>query len=192
MDHKEFIENAKKTESHVDTLKINRHYLSVVTLMFIEVSEMLDGIKKQAFYGDSEKLINELGQRLHNINEKSGILMQILEQHGHSGVVNEEHVDYLDTRICHALIGMMTEAGELGECLHNGLETGEFDTVNIMEEFFDGDWYKAIGTDAIGGDWSEQWERIINKLKARFGDKFSEEAVKNRDKDKERAILEGK
>lgn len=192
MNHVEFIENAKKTESVVDTLKINRHYLSVVVLMYIEVAEMLDGIKKQAFYNNPEKLTKQLSDRLENINGLSGNLHQILQQQGTAGLLEQEHVEYLDTRICHAIIGIMTESGELGEALYRALEEGEFDTVNVMEEFFDGDWYKAIGTDAIGGDWSEQWQRIINKLKARFGDKFNEEGAKNRNTKKERSILEGK
>lgn len=191
MDHLEFIENAKKTESVVDTLAINRHYLGIVTLMFIEISEMLDAIKKQAFYGDPEKLRNELPARLQNINEFSGSLQQILQLQGIDSVINEEHVDYLDTRICHAIIGIMTESGELGEALKHALDTGEFDTVNVVEEMFDGDWYKAIGTDAMEVEWDDQWDRIINKLKARFGDKFSAEAAKNRDTERERKILEG-
>lgn len=190
MDHKEFIKKAKITESHVDTLKINRHYLNVVTLMFIEVAEMLDAIKKQAFYGDSDKLTSEMNTRLENINNISENLSQMIHSYGPNVVINEDHVDYLDTRVCHSVIGLMTEAGELGEALHNALESGEFDRVNVLEEMFDGDWYKAIGTDALNEDWSNQWERIINKLKARFGDKFSEEAAKNRNTKAEREILE--
>ena len=190
MNHNEFIENAKKTESHVEKLNINRHYLSVVTLLFVEVAEMLDAIKKQAFYNDPLKLSAELSERLSNINEMSGTLNQILSAQGLDGVLDQEHVDYLDTRVCHAIIGIMTEAGELGEALHSALESGEFDRVNVLEEMFDGDWYKAIGTDALGEDWSNQWDRIINKLRARFGDKFSEEAAKNRNLERERQELE--
>jgi len=192
MNHKEFIKNAKKTESQVDSLAINRHYLGIVTLMFVEVSEMLDAIKKQAFYGDSEKLQNELPTRLKNINELSGNLHQIIEVQSIENITKEEPVDYLDTRLCHAIIGIMTEAGELGEALKLALDVGEFDSVNVAEEMFDGDWYKAIGTDALGVEWSDQWQRIINKLKVRFGDKFSQEAAKNRNTDKEREILEEK
>jgi hypothetical protein len=192
MNHYEFIENAKKTESVVDSLKINRHYLSIVILMHIEVTEMLDGIKKQAFYNNPKKLTSELSQRLVNINELSGQLYKILQHQGHDGLLNQEHVDYLDTRICHGIIGIMTESGELGQALHKALETGEFDEVNVLEELFDGDWYKAITTDAMDADWSDQWERIIAKLKARFGDKFSEESANNRDVKKERKILENK
>lgn len=190
MNHYEFIENAKKTESIVGSLKINRHYLSIVILMNIEIAEMLDGIKKQAFYNNPEKLTNELGERLQNINQLSGQLYQILQHQGNEGLLNQEHVDYLDTRVCHGIIGIMTESGELGEALHKALETGEFDNVNVLEELFDGDWYKAITTDALEADWSDQWERIIAKLKARFGDKFSEDAANNRDLKVEREILE--
>lgn len=190
MDHKEFIERAKDTESIVDSLAINRHYLGIVTLMFVEVSEMLDAIKKQAFYGDPEKLQSELPDRLKNINELSGTLHSILENQTMEQIVNEDTVDYLDTRLCHSIIGIMTEAGELGEALKTALDTGEFDKVNVAEEMFDGDWYKAIGTDTLGVEWSDQWERIIAKLKARFGDKFSNERANNRDTEKERQILE--
>ena len=150
MDHKEFIENAKKTESIVESLAINRHYLGIVTLMFVEVSEMLDAIKKQAFYNNPKKLQTELPDRLKNINELSGTLHSILQNQTMEEIVNVDTVDYLDTRVCHSIIGIMTEAGELGEALKKALDTGEFDKVNVAEEMFDGDWYKAIGTDALG------------------------------------------
>ena len=52
------------------------------------------------------------------------------------------------------------------------------------------DWYKAIITDELNIEWEDGWEKIINKLKARFGDKFNTDGANNRNLEKEREILE--
>jgi NTP pyrophosphatase (non-canonical NTP hydrolase) len=66
------------------------------------------------------------------------------------------------------------------------------DTVNLMEECGDICWYLAIILHELGYTWAEVWKRNIEKLKARYGDKFTETRAEDRDLEKEREILEEK
>lgn len=95
-----------------------------------------------------------------------------------------------NTRILHAAIGCVTESGELLDALKKQMYYGrELDIVNVKEEAADILWYLAILFDELGTDFETEQERVINKLKARFPDKFTEEKAFNRDLDKEREVL---
>lgn len=94
-------------------------------------------------------------------------------------------------RLLHAGIGLSTEAGEFLDALKKHIFYGkELDRVNLAEEMGDLFWYMAIISDELGVEFSDVMNRNITKLKARYGEKFSESAAENRDLDKERAILE--
>jgi NTP pyrophosphatase (non-canonical NTP hydrolase) len=94
-------------------------------------------------------------------------------------------------RILHGIIGISTESGELLDAIKKHLMYGKpLDEVNIKEEVADCFWYMAILADTLGFSFEEIQERNIAKLKARFGDKFTEESAINRDLEKERKILE--
>lgn len=189
MEHKEFIQNAIKTESVVDELNIDRQFLIQSLELFIETTEVLDAIKKQAFYNNPKKL-NSLSEGLNKISILTNKLAFTLH-HIQNGDFSPETVSDVNTRIAHGVIGIATESGELVECFYNALiNNDDIDTVNLIEELFDGDWYKAVISDELDIDWNKGWETIIEKLKARFGDKFSEEKANNRDVELERKILE--
>lgn len=99
----------------------------------------------------------------------------------------------VDPRVLHASIGLVTESGELIDALKKTIFYGkELDIVNVKEEAGDLLWYLAILFDAIGTDFETEMERVINKLKARFPDKFTEDKAFNRDLKTEREILEEK
>jgi len=51
-------------------------------------------------------------------------------------------------------------------------------------------WYLAIACDELGVEFESLMETNIAKLKARYGEKFSEHKAENRDLDSERRILE--
>jgi len=190
MDSKEFIKNAVKTESRVDTLNIDQLVLEDALKIFILSSELLDGIKKQAFYNNSKKLDDKALHHLSQLMSVTQSLGRNLEE-VKSGVRPPVSPEDINTRVAHGVIGISTEAGELAECFLNSLESGDpIDAVNLTEELFDSDWYKAVISDEYDIDWGEWWAKIIAKLKARFGDKFSEEAANNRDTTTERKILE--
>ena len=94
-------------------------------------------------------------------------------------------------RLLHAGIGLATEAGEFLDALKKHVFYGkELDTVNLREEMGDVFWYCAIIADELNVDFAEVMERNIAKLKARYGEKFTEERANTRDLNSERQILE--
>lgn len=94
-------------------------------------------------------------------------------------------------RLLHAAIGLATEAGEALDAMKKHLFYGKaLDKVNLKEEMGDLFWYLAIMADALQIDFSDIMERNIEKLKARYGNKFCDNKAINRDLSTERAILE--
>lgn len=94
-------------------------------------------------------------------------------------------------RLLHAGIGLATEAGEFLDALKKHVFYGkELDTVNLSEEMGDIFWYCAIIADQLGINFDDVMQTNIDKLKARYGDKFTEDAAVNRDLKTERQILE--
>ena len=94
-------------------------------------------------------------------------------------------------RLLHAGIGLATEAGEVLDALKKHVFYGkELDRVNLREEMGDIFWYCAILADQLEVDFAEVMERNITKLKARYGEKFSEQKATTRDLETERKILE--
>lgn len=94
-------------------------------------------------------------------------------------------------RLLHAGIGLATEAGEFLDALKKHIFYGKsLDTVNLSEEMGDVFWYCAIISDELGVNFAQVMETNIAKLKARYGDKFSESAATTRNLEVERKILE--
>lgn len=94
-------------------------------------------------------------------------------------------------RLLHAGIGLSTESGEFLDALKKHIFYGkELDRVNLAEELGDLFWYMAIVDDELGIEFESVMERNIQKLKARYGEKFSEEKAENRDLESERSILD--
>ena len=94
-------------------------------------------------------------------------------------------------RLLHAAIGLCTESGEIQDQLKKAIFYGKpLDKVNLAEELGDLFWYMAIMSDALSVSFADIMEKNIAKLKARYGDKFTENAALNRDIPAERKILE--
>lgn len=98
--------------------------------------------------------------------------------------------------LLHSVIGMMGELGELASNLEKSLWYGQpFDAVNHKEEYGDVMWYIAEGLRGLDleMDLEEVLQKNIAKLAARYPKEFSEHLAKeeNRDRQKERKILEG-
>lgn len=93
-------------------------------------------------------------------------------------------------RLFHGIIGIITEAGELLEALAKNSKGEELDEVNVAEELGDVTWYCALVAKELGVSYEAQLEKNIAKLKARYGEKFTEESAINRDLETERTILE--
>ena len=98
-------------------------------------------------------------------------------------------VEYM--RLSHAGMGMATEAAEFLDVLKKHAFYGKpLDKVNLAEEIGDLFWYIAVACDELGVNPSEIMQTNIDKLKARYGEKFNAEGALNRDLDNERDILE--
>jgi hypothetical protein len=96
-------------------------------------------------------------------------------------------------RIIHALLGKISELGELIECLLPALTThssGIVDTVNLQEEMGDDEWYDAILMNVFLISPEAVLQCNIDKLRARYPEKFTEDKAVNRDLEKERQILD--
>lgn len=96
-----------------------------------------------------------------------------------------------DMNLLHAAMGISTEAGELMDAFKRKMFYGkELDVVNLKEEMGDIMWYMAILMRELDLDFHEILQLNIDKLRARFPDKFTEFDALNRNLDKERKILE--
>ena len=94
-------------------------------------------------------------------------------------------------RLLHAIMGMVTEAGEAADMLKKHIFYGkEYDQINLIEEVGDMLWYIAIALDEMNITFEEVMERNIAKLKARYGDAWTQQRANERDLEKERKELE--
>ena len=98
-------------------------------------------------------------------------------------------------RLQHAVTGLHTEAGELSDALKKHIYYNkEVDAVNIKEEIGDVFWYAWLALDELsklyGFDPEDVLETNLIKLRARYPEKFTEDAAVNRDLAAEREILE--
>lgn len=94
-------------------------------------------------------------------------------------------------RLLHGGIGVATEGGEILDALKKHIFYGKpLDEVNLKEEVGDLLWYIAIICDELNTSFDEIMSTNIEKLRARYGGKFSEVKALNRNLQTERAILE--
>lgn len=90
----------------------------------------------------------------------------------------------------HMVYGMMTELGELVDTYKKHYAYGkELDMVNVMEELGDIMWYWAGMCSITGINPSFALISNIDKLMARYPDRFDKEQALVRDLEKERDIL---
>lgn len=178
----DFIANALRTKS--DKFygnKVTLYELKCTLLWCIESLRHLDRIKKALFYGKPFTHIYQEG-------ETSERVADLPERIGRTVGNDEAAIDLL-----HGIIGKATEAGEMLEQLLAVAEgSAEFDPVNCKEETFDSQWYDAVICNALGVTFEEGQRNIIEKLRARFPDKFTEQSANVRDLEAERKVLETK
>ncbi|MBT5185333.1 MAG: nucleoside triphosphate pyrophosphohydrolase family protein [Kordiimonadaceae bacterium] len=131
---------------------------------FAATGETLDNQKRRLFYGKGDALTG--------------------------GEVDGFAINGLNGNIVHAIYGLCTEAGEISEAFLKAAQTGQFDEVNLKEEAGDLLWYLAMLFRELDTDFEQVATTNINKLKARFPEKFTQDKAYNRDLDTERDILE--
>lgn len=94
-------------------------------------------------------------------------------------------------RLLHAAMGLCTETGEFMDMLKKHILYGKpLDEVNLKEELGDQLWYTALALDELRSTFENCFATNINKLRARYPNKFTELDALNRNLDKERKILE--
>lgn len=94
-------------------------------------------------------------------------------------------------KLTHYAFGLATETAEVQDILKKRLAYGKpIDMVNLKEELGDLLWYVARLCGEFGFSFEELMETNIAKLKARYGEKFTEEAALNRNLSNERKTLE--
>ncbi len=179
----QFIQDCLKTESN-DFEKIRerlndpqiRQTLKYYLEEFVYYAEQLDILKKLLFYGKMPQ-------------EEDFLFDSSCLQPDENKVMNDTDKNI---RLLHAGLGIATESAEFLEPLLKHLYENEaLDEVNLKEEFGDAGYYLATGLDTLGeSSFKSIFEKITAKLKARYGEKFSDSAAINRDLEVERKILE--
>ena len=155
---------------------VSASHVQAVVVGCIAYLQELDKIKKALFYG------REFDHP--NVDSESVEQVQLFAALGGN---RDQDID-----VVHAILGKATEAGELLEALKLGMDGQALDRTNLMEELGDGQWYDAILAKALGFTFEEVQQINIDKLRARFPDKFTEFDAQNRDLVKEREALEQK
>lgn len=169
----EYQQGAVATESPIDE-GIRSRYIECIPFIYTMLGDFRSGeeadlVKKYVFYGKGK---------------------------GHP--FQEERSKYIDPsvadrllptddrtiRLIHAWLGIRSELPELARAIFLG------DKVNIAEEFQDMGWYQAIGLAANGTKLSDAAKANHAKLKARYPEKFTQQAAIHRNLENEVSILE--
>ena len=91
----------------------------------------------------------------------------------------------------HYALGLVTESGEIADAYKKHVAYGsKLDVTNIKEELGDLLFYVARYMELYGWTFEDVMQLNTDKLKARYPDKFTQDAAENRDLVKEREILE--
>ncbi len=158
------IDSARTASNTYFTDKVTEKEVKESFETFASIGETLDNQKRRLFYGKGDML------------DQSDI--------------ENFSIDKLNGNIVHAIYGLCTEAGEISEAFLKAAKTGSFDEVNLKEEAGDLLWYLAMLFRELNTDFEQVAETNINKLKARFPEKFTQDKAYNRDLNTEREILE--
>lgn len=115
------------------------------------------------------------------------------EEEALSTLSNEAHYNLINEHLLHGALGIVTEAAEIADAIKKAIFYGKpLDLINIQEEIGDCFWYLAVLARETGAPFEDIMAQNIAKLRARYPDKFTEEAALNRDLDAERLTLEAK
>jgi len=183
----DYVTGAVSTESVIEEVKVNKQFLNQILTLHIASGNILDQIKKHAFYRreyDFSKIDNNLVSMLKELTSLSYLTVDELE--------GAETALDINPRIFHAILGVATESVELLEALE--YDGKEMDLINIGEEFGDLNWYQAIFCDAAGIDWENildtNAEKLFKANKARFKAGFSDDDANKRNLAEERKVLD--
>lgn len=181
----QFVPLAIRTESKFDKVAFNPVVFRNVLTACIAAGNLLDFVKKSVAYNkpiDQEKFEDFVG----DLN----LAATTLQFYGHQHSFDEKETINVDTRLFHGIVGIVTEGAELLEAMEKAIDQGSWDDTNVMEEIGDIAWYEAILLDALGEELYPVLTKIINKLRVRYPDKFTDANAIDRDLTFERKVLE--
>lgn len=181
----EFQPLALRTESRIDSVKTHKEFLRALLVVMTSSGELLDYFKKQIFYGNATKLLENYEFKVNDIVNAARVLQSYQLR---PDTLEDELA--IHPRVAHGLIGVATEASELLEVLDSGINGRGIDRTNVLEELSDCLWYHAILDDSLELDHYQGLTNVIHKLRKRYPDKFTAENALNRDLDAERKELE--
>jgi len=103
-----------------------------------------------------------------------------------------QRMKQLPPGLIHSILGMADELAEIVEVVSEYVYNGKrIDWDNLTEEYGDMLWFWSCGNTSRGEANETVAKLNIDKLKKRFGDKFSEERANKRDLELERKVFEG-
>lgn len=161
-----YVELALRTKSEqFNTDMVDHWQLHDMLVHFVSVANEFDKMKKALFYGKRDETLGVVG---------APVLL----------------LGGLKPDMVHALLGKITETGELAECVLATFKGEQLDPVNMAEEIGDSFWYDAIIAKSLGVTFEQLQQMNIAKLQARFPEKFTSENAEVRNLEEERNILE--
>ncbi len=152
---------------------------------------LVDQLKKQLFYGRESKYVERVRETTNlEFLDSNDTMKPYLE------AVERFKEDPKLIRLLHGVVGIASETEELIEALLSGINGGELDRTNWMEEDGDVRWYLNILADVFGYTTDQVQKMNVEKLELRYKDKttkesqFNEDGAVTRDLDSEREVLE--
>lgn len=176
-------------ESRVDAPRnpVALQQVASMLLAITAMSDALDLVKKSIFYG------KELGGK-----EVAQALARVYQHTDEAAAFNNRGaqdargtIPAMGMRRLHALMGMVTEAGEIAAAAGTALRHfTDVDLVNVLEEVGDFHWYEAVLLDDAALPLTVPLEMCAQKLVKRYGSKYNDQGALNRDLAAERSTLE--
>lgn len=111
--------------------------------------------------------------------------LRSLQEFAREGMDNSVQSKLIPIRINHAVLGMITEVGELADQLKKWIYYRRpLDEKHVEEEIGDLMWYIALACNTIGCDLGEIMAANIRKLRARFPDKYEDRLAQEENRDR--------
>lgn len=177
-------EGATLSQTLADTI-----YSAMVGTEF--AGSVMDQIKKFIYYNKPAMEKDLLDSIMERTTSYMGRMQERLEN-GEVDISADIHLSEHKVQLLHALIGMQTELAEMiNPLIQHIFKNQPLDIVNLFEELGDFDWYKAILLRNLHIDEGESRQRVIDKLRVRYPDRFTAQLANERDLEAERAALEG-
>ncbi len=165
-----YVQLAMVTETDYEGFKVNDADGQRLLSIFRNAQhqgEFAEAIKKKLFYFKDMKP-----------DVAAALRSQVLKEQHRGDILDAQK----EKRSIHALLGIVSETGEIAEEVVNAL-TGKapLDVTNLKGELGDILWYIAILCNVHGWTMDEIQEANIAKLEARYGGKFDAFRANNRD-----------